>query len=66
MLVNECTYFDIVPLPNDYSCWSNNADVRLRPHMTALRVVTLQKVVEMQKKKCKHNKLQILVNTKVA
>ena len=49
MLVNECTYFDIVPLPNDSSCWSNKADVRLRPHMTALRVVTLQKVVEMQK-----------------
>ena len=48
MLVNECTYFDIVSLSNDSSSWSNKADVRLRPHMTALRVVTLQKVVEMQ------------------
>ena len=48
MFVNECTYFDIVLFSSGSSFWSSKADVRLRPHMTALRVVVLQKVVEMQ------------------
>jgi hypothetical protein len=50
MIVHICFSLTLFSLPSAFSTWSSKTDVRLRPHTTALRVVALQKVVEMQKK----------------